>query len=148
MLRKVIPFCHIFYGCVCPSFLVFSCGEIVSLLSIPQNQASCWELPVSFFFSKVMPWSVQGCVPSSNLAALNWLLISMCFLFGFVLALCRAGTHHPCRLVHNECGGLLVLFQGTHRVLGAHVSQLWRAAGEVSHEVHGRASSWWNLWTS
>lgn len=50
MLRKVIPFCRIFCGCICPSSLVLSCGEIVSILSIPQNEASCWELPVSFFF--------------------------------------------------------------------------------------------------
>lgn len=142
MLRKVIP-CHIFYGCACSNFLLLSCGKIVSLPLIPQNHARCQEPPTSFFFfPKVVLWSVQGWVPSSSLAELNWLPISMCFLCGFLLAFCRAHTHYVWRLVHNECGGLLVLFQGTYRMLGARVSQLWGTAGKVSNGVHGSTSSW------
>lgn len=67
---------------------------------------------------------------------------SMCFLCGFLLAFCRAHIHYVWRLVHNECGGVHVLSQGTYRMLGAGVNQLWGTADKVSNGVHGSTSSW------
>ena len=143
MLRKMIPFVTFSMDVPAP---IFSSSLVGRLCPFPQShkiRQGAKSLPLLFFFPpKVVPWSVQGRVPSSNLAEVNWLLISMCFLCGFFLAFCRAHIHYVWRLVHNECGGVHVLSQGTYRMLGARVNQLWGTADKVSNGVHGSASSW------
>ena len=144
MLRKMIPFVTFSMDVPAP---IFSSSLVGRLCPFPQShkiRQGAKNLPLLFFFfsPKVVPWSVQGQVHSSNLAELNWLPISMCFLCGFLLTFCRAHTHYVWRLVHNECGSMHVLSQGTYRMLRARVNQLWGPAGKVSNGVHGSASSW------